>query len=125
MKRIGLLLLSFVGGLWAQFFTVVPNSLQFGNVPVGTSVAQTFRVQNTLQGDFPISYSVGSNNTAYAVNPPANFQIPGANQFHDVTVTFTPPSVGGPFSATITVTGFAPQLPPQGVPMSVSASGNG
>ncbi|RKY97838.1 MAG: Coagulation factor protein [Ignavibacteriae bacterium] len=98
-------------------FDVTPASLDFGDVYFGSSSNLNVTVSNTGGADLIIS-SAAIAELDYTVTPATATVLPGGSEVF--TVTFTPPSVGGPFTGTLVFTHNA-----AGSPDNVSLTGNG
>jgi hypothetical protein len=114
-----LLFLGFAAAAQAQpTIVVTPSSHDFGNLDVGSSTVQTFRIQNqgaaTLEGSASMMFG-----NHYQVLQGASFSAP-AGGFADVIVAFAPVRPGTAFDSVVVVhnAGNAPSplnLPVQGV----------
>jgi hypothetical protein len=104
----------------AQSFGVSPNSLNFGNVFVGSSASASFTVTASV-GQGTGNFTVSSTNPAFTVNP-SSFTTTANSNSQIVLVTFQPPAAGA-FSGTINVRGQFGSQPASTTTVSVSGNG--
>ncbi len=91
--------------------TLTPNSLNFGNVPVGqTSPPQAVTLQNTGSDDLSISSIVASGDFAETDNCPGAAKMVAPSVSCTINVTFTP-TKQGLRTGLVSVTDNAPKSP--------------
>jgi hypothetical protein len=83
------------------------SSLNFGNVPTGSSKAMALRISNPGNDTLVIS-NIASNNPRFTVDVSSMTILPGGS--FDDTVRFSP-TAAGPVSASLTLTSNAPTSP--------------